>query len=103
MLAHGPIPLGHFVCHHCDNPRCIRTLHLFLGTPADNTRDMDNKGRRRMPHGEEHGRAKLSADQVREIRARKGQATIVALGKEFGVTFGQISRIQLGKAWRHEP
>ena len=44
-LAHGFIPAGLFVCHRCDNPRCINVEHLFLGTPADNNNDKIAKGR----------------------------------------------------------
>lgn len=44
-LAFGPIQPDLEVCHHCDNPRCIRPDHLFLGTQADNARDMWAKGR----------------------------------------------------------
>jgi hypothetical protein len=44
-LTYGPVPPGLFVCHHCDNRRCVRPEHLFLGDIVDNTRDRDNKGR----------------------------------------------------------
>ena len=52
-LAHGPIPPGMEVLHHCDHPPCCQTEptpgypdgHLFLGTQTDNMADMNIKGR----------------------------------------------------------
>ena len=41
----GPIPDNTNVLHTCDNPGCVRPDHLFLGTAADNVRDMIRKGR----------------------------------------------------------
>lgn len=45
----GPIPDGLCVCHHCDNRRCVRGSHLFVGTRDDNAQDAKNKGRMGVP------------------------------------------------------
>ena len=67
-LAHGEIPADRFVCHSCDNPPCCNPDHLFLGSPADNVRDMVSKGRG--ARGFKLPQTRLSEEQVREIRSR---------------------------------
>jgi len=46
-LSVRPIERHEVICHRCDNRRCIRTDHLFVGSRADNNRDMALKGRAR--------------------------------------------------------
>jgi hypothetical protein len=98
----GPIPAGKQVCHHCDNPACIRPDHLFLGTARDNLLDAIEKGRHHPPpaEGEQNGRARLTENIVRDIRQRVTDSG-AALAREFMVTRQTIHAIRKGKLWSH--
>jgi hypothetical protein len=99
----GSIPSGMFVCHRCDNPKCVNPDHLFLGTAKDNIRDMFRKGRGRPGRlaGAAHGRAKLTEDDVRLILSQRGTKLEKELAAEFGVSQSQISNILTRQQWGH--
>lgn len=93
-LTRGPIPAGMCVCHACDNRGCVNPTHLWLGTQADNIKDMRVKGRGPRLEGERHGRAKLTASNVRDIRARHAEGVSARqLAREYGVAATTITRI----------
>jgi len=48
MVYIGELHKGKLVCHKCDNPRCCNPFHLFQGTPLDNIRDAQQKGRKKV-------------------------------------------------------
>jgi hypothetical protein len=100
-LHKGEVPNGLFVCHSCNNPRCVRPDHLVLGTPKQNSEYMVESGR--SPRGERQGRHKLTAEQVLEIRAllATGKETQERIGARFGVSQANVYVIRAGKSWRH--
>lgn len=114
-LVNGPIPPGLLACHTCDNHRCVRPDHIFLGSHADNSADMVRKGRspkgdasgprvhrERMRRGVDHSNAKLTEDQVREIRRGAAQGVPqTTLAARYGVGQMTISNILTGKTWTH--
>lgn len=96
-LFKGPIVAGLHVLHRCDVRPCVNPAHLFLGTHADNMRDMSQKGR--APRGERSGCAKLSAEDVRTIRRLRGVLLHRQIAAAWGISLGQVSKIQTGAQW----
>lgn len=100
MFAYGSAA-GMCVLHKCDNPQCTNPKHLFLGTDQDNSDDKRAKGRQKHYKGVEHGMAKLSEQDVVQIRKRSAIETNKNLGNEYGVTANLISKIHTRQIWKH--
>lgn len=132
-LVNGPMPVEMFACHACDTPACCNPSHIWPGTAKQNTADSTAKGRRiylsgvanpahrhrdRLPRGDSHytrlnpekavrgsrhGQAKLSDQQVREIRAEydRGGGSQRVLASRHGVSQSLISLIVLRRNWDH--
>lgn len=99
-LSGTTVPAEMDVLHRCDNPRCCRPDHLFLGTAKDNARDMVAKGRQRGPKGETHHLAKLNIDDVQWIRTLQGLVRPGVMAKGFGISHAALHSIVHGKSWK---
>lgn len=98
-LTYGVIPAGQCVLHKCDNPRCVRPDHLFLGTQRDNIHDAIKKGRRNA-----FGRQTLNEQDVILIRFRAARGeSLGRLAEEFGLTRHGIAGVVRGDSWKHLP
>ena len=103
-MRKGPIPEGLKVCHKCDNGKCVRLGHLFLGTQWENIQDARAKGRlkrNRIYTPENSSTAVLSWNLVREIRANRVD-TLMTLSRRYGVCIATISNVKNGKTWIEE-
>lgn len=125
-IANGPIPDGLVICHTCDNPPCCNPAHLWAGTNQDNTADRVAKGRsahgekawaknpvrgddhwtRREPEracrGALNGKALITEDDVRAIRARHAAGErLQAIADDYRLTKQAIWLIVKRKNWAH--
>lgn len=87
------------VGHACGEPLCCNPAHLVLldasGEPKDTPRDAIRRGER-------NPRAKLTDEQVREIRRlRAAGVTEKAVAREYGISFQAVGAIHRRETWSH--
>jgi hypothetical protein len=98
FLAYDEDPGPLHVCHRCDNPPCVNPAHLFLGDDATNLSDMADK--KRSAWGSRNHHAKLTADDVREIRRlAAGGVRQAEIAERFSVSRVTVSNIHRRKSW----
>lgn len=108
LLLVGPIPDEAKILHKCDGggtPWCVRPSHLSPGTDAENTRDKLANGRMVVWPGETNPAARLTTDQVLEIRsiweASGGVGNKVEIAQIFGVHPATVHDIIKRRSWTH--
>lgn len=97
--AHGAPPSRlHEAAHSCGNRRCTNPSHLRWTTPAGNTLDKFLHGT--VSRGEDIQSAKLTEDDVREIRRRRrdGEPTI-KIAENFGIHQSYVYQIISKRYW----
>jgi hypothetical protein len=113
----GEIPEDLHVCHKCDNRKCVRPSHLFLGTRSDNMKDMVKKFRhntapgcaamrkvRKIHTGQNNHQCRLTDEQAMIAKCcPKKRGLSSRLAKLFGVSLTVICDIRAGKRWTHLP
>jgi hypothetical protein len=112
QIHFGQIPKNLFVLHKCDNRICSNPDHLFLGTKLDNMRDCAKKGRiirpiisyftlhpEIIPLGEKHHSAKLTEQDVRDIRNSKERPS--TLFKKYKISRTVLWEIRTKKIWKN--
>lgn len=86
--------LGLKVRHTCDNPPCVNPKHLLLGTQKQNVTDMYERGRQNPCKGGNHWNAKLSEDDISEIKRLSAEGVIQRrIAEKFNVSYSGISLI----------
>jgi hypothetical protein len=97
----GPCPEGHEVCHGPAGRRDNRLVNLSYGTKSKNNGE-DKRRDGTLPVGVLNPRAILTAEIVRECRARVAAGeSCSALAREFGVSDKAMLEAVAGGAWRH--
>lgn len=99
FLMKGYINHDLFLCHHCDNPKCVNPDHLFEGTNYDNVQDMIKKGRN--SRGSKSSKSKLLESEIRMIRFLEGRITRKQLSLIYNTCRQNIDDICNLRRWKH--
>jgi hypothetical protein len=93
LKAHGELPKGLVIMHLCNVKSCVNPDHLKAGTQSENIADAGKLGLMSR-YGNAAGRAKLTWEQVGDIRTRSASGeSALSLSKAFGVTRANIYMI----------
>lgn len=97
----GAIPPDLYICHSCDNPRCVNPHHLFRGDHKRNMEDKAAKGRSFRGSGLVNGRAIVTPEMAATMRGLYHNEGLSqqAIASRFQVGQTTVSRIIRGDTW----
>jgi hypothetical protein len=96
-LANNKSPGELFVCHSCDNRKCVNPDHLWLGTNKENMADMAAKGR---AANRRRGRG-VTLNETAVLAIRASTESDAALAGKYGVAAHTIYEARTRRKWRH--
>lgn len=89
-----------WVLHTCHNRACCNVAHLYLGTHADNMRDMVEAGRQ--AKGERNGFSRLKTWQVKILRETRTRGeSLRPLARQWGLSNSAVEQAANGVHWKH--
>ena len=90
---------GEHVRHLNHNRTDNRAENLAWGSVRENIHDTIRDDRHQ--HGESHWTARLTEDDVRQIKTADPDLTLIEVAEDFGISKSAVSAIQRGKRWKH--
>ena len=94
-LHKGPIDVGGYVMHKCNNPCCINPDHLEVGTQADNMAHCVRTGR--IARAERMPQTKINQDIADAICASHKSNTDLA--QQYSISQALVHGIRRNKLW----
>lgn len=94
IMRYGPLKTEDYICHKCDNPKCVRLEHLYKGTVATNNADKIGK-----MMGEKSPYHKLKQWQALYIKQSKGFESSQSLADFFEVSQSAVKSVFRGDSW----
>ena len=112
LLSYNKDPGELYVCHKCDNRKCVNPNHLFLGTQSDNMKDCYNKGRMYIPIGNRFEKGNVPSNMlitneialeifniISERRNNKEKLKLKELAIQYNIPYTAIRDVSCGRTY----
>lgn len=84
--------------HTCDNRACVNPAHILPSSKWENITDREARDRNIVKKGEEHHRAKLTYQDIEDIK--KDPRSCLKISKSYNLSSTTIQAIKNGETWK---